>query len=59
MLLDNIRLSVRNLRHRPKRSWLTIVGILIGLAAVVALVSLGQGMQRSITQELKPSAITS
>jgi hypothetical protein len=27
MLLDNIRLSVRNLRHRPKRSWLTILGI--------------------------------
>jgi putative ABC transport system permease protein len=53
MLLDNIRLSVRNLRHRPKRSWLTIVGILIGVAAVVALVSLGQGMQRSITQEFE------
>jgi putative ABC transport system permease protein len=53
MLLDNIRLSVRNLRHRPKRSWLTILGILIGVAAVVALVSLGQGMQRSITQEFE------
>lgn len=53
MLFDNIRLSVRNLRHRPKRSWLTILGILIGVAAVIALVSLGQGMQRSITQEFE------
>jgi putative ABC transport system permease protein len=53
MLLDNIRLSVCNLRHRPKRSWLTILGILIGVAAVIALVSLGQGMQRSITKEFE------
>lgn len=53
MLFDNIKLSVRNLRHRPKRSWLTILGILIGVAAVIALVSLGQGMQRSITKEFE------
>ncbi|MCX8104138.1 MAG: ABC transporter permease, partial [Candidatus Bipolaricaulota bacterium] len=53
MLLDSIRLSVRHLRHRPKRSWLTILGILIGVAAVVALVSLGQGMQKSIAQEFE------
>ncbi len=52
-VVDNIRFSVRNLRHRPKRSWLTILGILIGVAAVIALVSLGQGMQRSITQEFE------
>jgi putative ABC transport system permease protein len=53
MLLDTIRLSVRNLRQRPKRSWLTIIGILIGVSAVVALVSLGEGMQQSINKEFE------
>ncbi|OGF53350.1 MAG: hypothetical protein A2Z21_07895 [Candidatus Fraserbacteria bacterium RBG_16_55_9] len=53
MLLDNIRLAFRNLRQRPKRSWLTILGILIGVAAVVALVSLGEGMQQSINREFE------
>ena len=37
--------------HRKLRSWLTIIGILIGVAAVVALVSLGQGFQKSIDDE--------
>ncbi len=42
MLFDYIRFSIRSLSHRPKRSWLTIIGILIGITAVVALISLGQ-----------------
>jgi putative ABC transport system permease protein len=50
---DFLWLAVRNLRHRPKRSWLTIVGILIGMAAVVALVALGQGFQQAIDREFE------
>lgn len=50
---DYLLLAMRNLRHRPKRSWLTIIGILIGMAAVVALVSLGQGFQQAIDREFE------
>jgi putative ABC transport system permease protein len=50
---DSLLLAMRNLRHRPKRSWLTIIGILIGMAAVVALVSLGQGFQHAIDREFE------
>lgn len=53
MLRDFFRLSLRNMRHRGLRSWLTVIGILIGTAAVVALISIGQGLQRSITSQVE------
>jgi hypothetical protein len=60
MLLDNIRLSVRNLRHRPKRSWLTIVGHLDRRSCCSRAGLPGprdaEGLSRKSS---KPSAITS
>jgi len=41
-------LAVANLFHRKLRSWLTMIGIFIGIAAVVSLISLGQGMKDAI-----------
>ena len=38
--------------HSKVRSWLTILGIVIGVAAVIAIVSLSEGMQRSVEQQL-------
>ncbi len=40
--------SVRNLRHRGLRSWLTMIGIFIGIAAVVSLIGLGEGLRIAI-----------
>ena len=48
MLADFFRLSVNNLRRRKLRSWLTMIGIFIGIAAVVALISLGNGLQNAV-----------
>lgn len=53
MILDLFRLSFRNIRHRGLRSWLTVIGILIGTAAVVALISVGQGLQRAISSRVE------
>ncbi|MBU4246371.1 MAG: ABC transporter permease [Nanoarchaeota archaeon] len=39
-------------RHSKLRSWLTIIGIVIGVAAVIAIVSLGEGMQQSVNSRL-------
>lgn len=47
------RLAVNNLVHQKRRSWLTIIGIFIGIAAVVALVSLGQGLETSLVAEFE------
>jgi putative ABC transport system permease protein len=42
---------MENLRQRSLRSWLTMIGIFIGIAAVVALISLGQGMKVAISAQ--------
>ncbi len=53
MILDYLKISVNSLRRRKIRSWLTILGIFIGIAAVVGLISLSEGMQRAITEEFE------
>ncbi len=49
---DIVRFSLSNITHKKLRSWLTILGIVIGVASVVALVSIGEGAQASITSRL-------
>ncbi|MGB3988851.1 MAG: ABC transporter permease, partial [Minisyncoccales bacterium] len=53
MILQYLKMAVRNLRVRPLRSWLTILGIVIGIFLVVALISLSEGLKNSITKELR------
>src|SRR3989338_3114369 len=48
MIKDYIKLGISNLFHRKMRSWLTMIGIFIGIAAIVGLISLGQGMKEEI-----------
>ncbi|MFH1106128.1 MAG: ABC transporter permease, partial [Candidatus Aenigmatarchaeota archaeon] len=50
--IDILKLSLNSLTHRKLRSWLTVLGIVIGVTAVVALVSLGESAQASITSQL-------
>ncbi|PIX90358.1 MAG: hypothetical protein COZ29_00435, partial [Candidatus Moranbacteria bacterium CG_4_10_14_3_um_filter_45_9] len=37
--------------HSKLRSWLTILGIVIGVAAVIAIVSLGQTLQQTMNTQ--------
>ncbi len=48
MVGDYIGLAVSNLRRRKLRSWLTMIGIFIGIAAVVSLIGLGEGLREAI-----------
>jgi len=50
---DFFLLAFNNLKRRKLRSWLTMVGIFIGIAAVVALISLGQGLQDYVSGEFE------
>jgi putative ABC transport system permease protein len=52
MFKDYFFLALGNLRHRGLRSWLTMLGIFIGIAAVVALISMGQGLEAAVTGQL-------
>jgi putative ABC transport system permease protein len=49
---DTAKLSMNNFSHRGLRSWLTILGIVVGVAAVVAILSIGAGMQQVISSQL-------
>lgn len=46
-------LSLRNIRHRKLRSWLTILGIIVGIALIVSLISMGRGLEQGIMQQLQ------
>ncbi len=49
MILEHIVISIKNLKTRGLRSYLTMLGIFIGIAAVVALISMGDALQQTIT----------
>jgi len=49
---DSLRFALNNLTTRGLRSWLTIIGVVIGVAAIIAIVSVGQGLQQAIANQL-------
>jgi putative ABC transport system permease protein len=52
-ILESIRISFRALTANKLRSGLTMLGIIIGVAAVVALMSIGAGATRNITSQVE------
>lgn len=52
-LWESIRLAWHSLGANKLRSALTTLGIIIGVAAVIALLSLGRGVQTSITSQIQ------
>ncbi len=52
MLLDILKYSIDGLRRRSLRSWLTIIGIVIGVMSIVLLVALGQGIEVAVKSQL-------
>jgi putative ABC transport system permease protein len=49
---DILKLSLNGLTHRGLRSWLTILGIIVGVAAVVAMLSISAGMSQSMQTQM-------
>jgi putative ABC transport system permease protein len=52
MLWNTLLLALRAIRRNLMRSFLTILGIVIGVAAVVTMVTLGQGATRSVSDQI-------
>ncbi len=50
---EYFKIALRNLRSRSLRSWLTILGIVIGIFLVISLLSLSEGLKESIMRELR------
>ena len=53
MIIDYITLTVNSLIHRKVRAWLTILGIVIGVAAIIALISVSQGLKSSVEEQFE------
>src|SRR3989338_9197555 len=51
MIEDYVKFAVNNIFHRKLRSWLTVLGIIIGVAAIIALISVSQGLKGSIEEQ--------
>lgn len=51
-LIECLKLAFNILRHSKLRSWLSIIGIVIGVASVIAIMSLGEGMKQSLSEQL-------
>ena len=52
MFLDTLLLAMREIRRNLMRSALTMLGIVIGVAAVIAMVTLGGGAQQRVSSEI-------
>ena len=53
MILEYFKIARKNLFNRKLRSFLTVIGIVIGIVAVVGLISVGQGMQNAINEQFQ------
>ncbi len=56
-MLENIRLSFRGIFSHKMRSFLTMLGIIIGIAAIIAIVSTIQGTNEQIKKNLIGSGV--
>src|SRR5687768_67978 len=52
-LLESVRLSLGALGANKLRSVLTMLGVIIGVGAVISLMSIGTGVQKQVTDQIK------
>jgi putative ABC transport system permease protein len=52
MLLNALLLALREIRRNLMRSFLTVLGIVIGVAAVITMVTLGNGATRMVSDQI-------
>lgn len=52
MLLNTLLLALRSIRRNLMRSFLTILGIVIGVSAVITMVTLGNGATLAIQNQI-------
>ena len=52
-LLSTLRIALRSLRTNTMRSALTMLGIIIGVAAVIAMIAVGKGAQNRVEEQVR------
>lgn len=57
MLKESYRMAISSIMGNKMRSFLTMLGVLIGVFAVIALISLGNGASSMVTDELGSAGV--
>src|SRR5512140_532298 len=52
-LMESVRIAMRSLAANKMRAALTMLGIIIGVAAVIALMGIGRGAQAAIDSQIQ------
>lgn len=50
--IDLIRMGVKNLWRRKLRTFLTILGVIIGASSIIVMLSLGFGMSKAFEDQI-------
>ncbi len=53
MIVENLRIALRGLAANKLRAGLTMLGIVIGVAAVITLLSVGKGVEQFVTAQFQ------
>lgn len=57
MIWENIKIALSSMVHNKMRTLLSLLGIIIGVASVVAILNLGQSVTDSITESMNVAGI--
>jgi ABC-type antimicrobial peptide transport system permease subunit len=52
MFLENLKMALVSLRNAKLRSFLTMLGIIIGVASVVSILAIGDGVKKSVQDQI-------
>ncbi len=52
MFFETLKLALRAIRRNMLRSFLTVLGVVIGVAAVIAMVTIGNGTTAQVSAEI-------
>ena len=53
MIKAYFRLALKGIRQRKLRSWLTILGVALGIVLIISLLSLGEGLKTTVLRQLQ------
>tara|TARA_Y100000310_G_scaffold186269_1_gene186416 strand:- start:67325 stop:68512 length:1188 start_codon:yes stop_codon:yes gene_type:complete len=58
MIKDFLTISLKSIAHRKLRSWLTILGIVIGISAIIMLITVSEGLELAIKEQFEQFGAT-
>ncbi len=53
MLKDYFLMAINSIRHRKLRSWLTVIGIIIGVATIISLIIVSRSLESTIEAQFE------